>query len=160
MIGKAEDYEREQQQNEDLESSIATKASLYGHDNRHLELGVALKYNLSDRFYAKIAAETGIVLFDKDGIKDHYENYTLGLGAGYRIVKYTRLGIDADVSGGLSLKNSPWKYFYYDGSVNFWFRQGIIKPTFGFGVRYYDSRNDNFDNHLRFYVSIGFALSF
>lgn len=139
---------------------VKTNVSQYGDNKNHLEVAASLGYNFTERLYANVTVEDAITMFEENGVKDHYKNGTLGLGLGYKVFTFGNASIDLRANGGMTLNNEAWKYFYYDGGVYLRRRIGIVTPSIGFGVRYYDSRNDNFKGHLRAYASLGCSIDF
>ncbi len=139
------------QAKKDLWSSVSTTLSGYGHDRNHYEIIYTLGYNLTNRFSIALVGEEGISLFDSHGKKDHYVNSTIGASVGYDVLKQ----ISFNVGAGVTYDDKPWKYVYYNAMVCFKHQYGRAIPTFGFGMKYYDSLAKSFSNHWRGYVSFG-----
>lgn len=83
-----------------------------------------------------------------------------GVNLGYKIIKFSGGLVDVRVGFGDALtKKKDWKYRYYDAGININIGKTKTKPTFGLGVRCYDSRNDIHKNYTRAYMSLGFTFN-
>ena len=108
------------------------------------------------RFFTNLQGEAAIALFDIDGQKTYQTNYTLGLNAGYTFVRCDGCSLDARVGTGIKIgKSENWKYHYYDVAVIMHVGKGRCRPSFGLGVRRYQSHNDLFKDRTRFYATVG-----
>ena len=135
----------------DLWSSVDTRISGYGHNENHYEVSCTFGYNFTNSFSVGLVLDEAVSLFKKDGIKDHYVNSAIGAKVSYDVLKV----ISFQAGSGITYDNKPWKYAYYDAMICFKEELGKVIPTFGFGMRYYDSMAKAFSNHLRAYVSFG-----
>lgn len=139
-------------------SGVDTQLSKYGSEYKHVEVSYSLGYNFTEKFYAALKLEDSMLLVKREGDKDYGNNATLGLAAGYNIMKVEEAKLDIRAAVGSTLLNKDWKYLYYDGCLLLKRCYGRATPSVGFGLRYYDTYNNVYKNQLRFYVALGCSV--
>lgn len=141
-------------------AGLHTHFSQYGKEFRPLELCFDAGYNFTDNFFGNLRFENAVALFRIDNVDYNYINGMYGVNLGYKIIKFNGGLVDARIGFGDALtKKKDWKYRYYDAGINVNIGRQKVKPTFGLGVRYYDSRNDIHKNYTRAYMSLGFTFN-
>lgn len=138
---------------------VRTDMSFSSSRFKPFEVGIDWGYYVVHNLFVSTHIESSVGLFKIDGLKTYYMNETLGVGLGYNVLSFDNGVLDARGKFGTTLENKDWKYTYYDAGVFYNLGKQKVKPTFGIGVRYYDSSNDHVDNYLRLYVSLGFKFN-
>lgn len=137
-----------------------SQMSLYGDSGlKTVELNIDLGYNITNHLSAWVRFEESIGLFNVSDTRNYKTSEVLGGVIGFNALK-TDVGIlTVKAAAGGTVGGNDWKYAYYQGGVYFNFTRHKIKPTLGFGVRYYDSNSSAFKNYCRFFTSIGFRFN-
>ena len=144
----------------EITSGLHSRLSQYDKDFRPYEICFDFGYYFTDRFFGNIRFENAVALFDIKGTESHYVNGIYGFNLGYRIVKFDGGVLDVRVGFGDSMiKKRDWKYMYYDAGINVNLGTAKVKPSLGLGVRFYDSRNNNYKDYTRAYLSLGFIFN-
>ena len=139
-----------------VRTEIRVQGCRFAKEFRPYELTSAIGWNINRRFFTNLQGEAAIALFDIDGQKTYQTNYTLGLNGGYTFVRCDGCSLDARVGTGIKIgKSENWKYHYYDVAVIMHVGKGRCRPSFGLGVRRYQSHNDLFKDRTRFYATVG-----
>jgi hypothetical protein len=136
--------------------------NLKGKDFKSHNIIISAGYNFNKYISARIPLATEIALFEKDDIRDHAVNTTLGLCVGFNIINTAEDLLEINVSTGNTLFGKyDWKYMYYDCSIN-WGNAFKAYPKFkyniGLGLRYYNAHRD-IENRMVLYAKLGFRIN-
>lgn len=123
------------------------------------EYYVSPGYRFSSNFSTWVQAEVAIAHFKVDGVKNFEENGTLGIGAGYNFLNSNEGTLELSVTAGNTLGGSDWKYLYIDGGLKWAIGKEKTRMYFGFGIRYYNSHNERYENYFNTYATIGFKIN-
>lgn len=123
---------------------------------------------LSAQFDGVYALWRNSTNWNAESVGTYRGNITLGPSIGYNIMKDNENGrgiIDVTASVGHSLLIRQWRYVYYDLGFS-WSTPAHDEPRkyeyrsfVGIGLRYNDSYRTTIDDHLNFYVQIGFRFN-
>lgn len=138
---------------------VRTDLSFSSPKFKPFEVGIDLGYYVIHKLFVSTYFESSVGLFKREGVKTYRTNETLGVGLGYNILSFDGGVLDIRGKYGTTLENKDWKYTYYDAGVFYNLGKQKVKPTFGVGVRYYDSKNSHVDDYLRVYASLGFKFN-
>lgn len=136
--------------------------SLNGHtEMTAIDLVFAPGYAFNKYLFARLQGELSVGLFDVQPVRTYEINGLLGLSLGSNFFRSPDIGIfEGAVTVGNTIENKNWSFIYYDASVKWGMTSRYpITPTWGIGVRYYQSHNSNFNNFCNLYVSIGFTTN-
>jgi hypothetical protein len=137
-----------------------TQFSLYGNSGlKPVEMGIDLGYNFTNWLDGSIRFEESIGLFEANHVKSYALSEAIGGVVGFNVFKSNAGTLTLKTSIGGTVGHNDWRYLFYSGGVYFNFGNTKIKPSLGFGVRYYDSKTDAVNNYLRFYCSLGFRFN-
>lgn len=141
-----------------------TQASLYGGSSelKSVDLGFDLGYNVTDWLTTSLRFKQSVGLFNIDKVKSYQTSGVWGvLGGvlGFNVYRSDVGTLTLKASVGATVGKNDWKYTYYSGGAYFNMTKQKIKPTIGFGVKYFDSQADAFDDYLRVFVSLGVRLN-
>lgn len=98
-------------------------------------------------------------LFKIDNVKSYQTSEVLGGVLGFNVYRSDGGTLSIKTSFGGTVGNNDWKYIYYSGGAYFNMTKHMIKPTIGFGVKYFDAQSNAFDDYLRVFVSLGVRLN-
>ena len=148
-----------QAQDKGFTGGVTTRLSGYDSEFKFMNLSLDIGYYIVDRLSISMHVEPAISLFNVDDTKTYSFKNAFGSGLNYEVLTFSGGALDIRGSFGSSIKSSDWKYTYYDAGIYCNLGQRECKPTFGLGVRYFDSRNDHYYNYCRVFFSVGFKFN-
>lgn len=134
--------------------------SLYGKTGlKTAEWSAEVGYNITDWLYAAARGDISIGMFDNDGAKSHQLTETGAAVLGFNFLRRNYGVYTLKASAGANGCGEEWHYMYYSCGAYFHYGSSRIKPFLGVGVKFYDSRNNNYKDYMRVYISFGFRLN-
>ncbi|MDR1984115.1 MAG: hypothetical protein LBQ28_04760 [Prevotellaceae bacterium] len=133
--------------------------NLKGKDFKSYDWVVSVGYNFNKYLSARIPMGIEVALLEKDDVRDHAVNSTLGLCVGFNAINTSEDLVEINVSSGNTVGGKyDWKYMYHDFGVNWASGKTKIRWNIGLGLRYYNAHRD-MENRMILYGTLGFRMN-
>lgn len=115
-------------------------------------------YSFDGKWYMALPLTVTNELFSTGEVKTYQTTGSVGLSAGYNLLKNNNTIIVLSAAVGGTVYAQTAKSLYYDLCAQ-WGTSARLKPLVGLGIRYYQTLEKRDKDHFCVYASIGFRFN-